>query len=288
MAAGHISILHKLQGPNHSTSTACTTGAHAIGDAANFIRSGMADVMVAGSAEATLHPLALAGFSRAKSLSTAKDPTTASRPFDRERSGFVMGEGAGVLVLEELDHALSRNANIYAELVGYGLSGDAHHITAPPENGDGAFRSMRSALKSAGVQPAEVDYVNAHATSTKLGDVAENAAIVRLLCGDSSSDTSSNTLYKSSPDQINISSTKGAVGHLLGAAGSVEALFTVKALHENTLPPTLNLETPDEGLDCNYVPKTAQFPDTQMRYALTNSFGFGGTNASLLFKHWQS
>lgn len=288
MAAGHISIVHNLKGPNHSTSTACTTGAHSIGDAANFIRSGMANVMVAGSAEATLHPLAIAGFARAKSVSSCKDPALASRPFDRLRSGFVMGEGSGILVLEELDHAVARNAKIYAELVGYGLSGDAHHITAPPATGDGAYRSMKMALSSAKVQPSQIDYINAHATATKLGDVAENAAIVRLLCGggDDSSSTEESTLYKSSPSEINMSSTKGAIGHLLGAAGSVEALFTVKALHDNVLPPTCNLETPDDGLNCNYVPKVSQTPVKQLEYALTNSFGFGGTNASLLFKRW--
>lgn len=282
MAAGHISILHGLRGPNHSPSTACTTGAHAIGDAWQFIRSGMADVMVAGSAEATVHPLAVAGFARARSLSTATDPTLGSRPFDRARSGFVMGEGAGVLVLEDLNHAQARNAPIYAELVGYGMSGDAHHITAPPESGEGAYLAMQMALRSAGnVDPNRVSYVNAHATSTRLGDVAENSAIVRALC-DPTSDR-----HHTSPGDVNISSTKGAVGHLLGAAGSVEALFTVLALHHNTLPPTVNLTDLEDGLECNYVPNVAQTVEKEMEYALTNSFGFGGTNASLLFKKWR-
>lgn len=290
MAAGQVSILNGFRGPNHAVATACTTGAHAIGDAGNFIKSGMADVMVAGSAEATMHPLALAGFARAKSLSTEQDPSKASRPFDRGRAGFVMGEGAGILVLEELEHAVARGAKIYAELVGYGLSGDAHHITAPPETGDGAFRSMRMALESAGVKPRDVGYINAHATSTKLGDVAENAAIVRLLCGSEDTTDKEADYYKASPADISISSTKGAIGHLLGAAGSVEALFTVKALHDNVMPPTLNLDNPEEGLECNYVAKVAQTPKegARLEYGLTNSFGFGGTNASLLFKSWIS
>lgn len=284
MAAGHISIVHKLQGPNHAASTACTTGAHSIGDAANFIRSGMANVMVAGSAEATLHPLAFAGFARAKSLSTNPDPALASRPFDRDRSGFVMGEGSGILVLEELEHALARKApRIYAELVGYGLSGDAHHITAPPDNGDGAYRAMKSALRMAGVEPASVGYVNAHATSTRLGDIAENSAIVRLLCGNGAAEPG--VAYKADPSEIYVSSTKGAVGHLLGAAGSVEALFTVKALASGMLPPTVHLANPEEGLHCNYIPTRGV--ERQVDYALTNSFGFGGTNASLLFKRFE-
>ncbi|KAF5094843.1 hypothetical protein D0Z03_001979 [Geotrichum reessii] len=285
MAAGHISITHKLKGPNHSASTACTTGAHSIGDAANFIRSGLASVMVAGSAEATLHPLAFAGFARAKSLSTNPDPALASRPFDSQRGGFVMGEGSGVLVLEELEHALARKApRIYAELVGYGLSGDAHHITAPPDDGDGAYRAMKMALRVAGVEPVSVGYINAHATSTRLGDIAENSAIVRLLCGDAATREAGIT-YKADPSEIYVSSTKGAIGHLLGAAGSVEALFTVKALASGMLPPTAHLTTPEEGLQCNYIPNKGIA--RQVDYALTNSFGFGGTNASLLFKRFE-
>lgn len=288
MAAGHISITHGLKGPNHAVSTACTTGAHAIGDATNFIALGMADVMVAGSAEASLHPVALAGFSRAKSVATAFNdtPELASRPFDKTRGGFVMGEGAGVFVLEELEHALKRGAHIYAEVVGYGMSGDAHHITAPAESGDGARRSMEMAIKRAGVTPKSIGYVNAHATSTKLGDVAENNAICSVLLGSNDAARASKDIYKAGPCDIAISSTKASIGHLLGGAGSVEALFTVLALRDNKLPPTLNLDDPDDGFLCNYVPKVAQTPAEPLEYAMSNSFGFGGTNATLLFKKW--
>lgn len=291
MAAGNISIKYGFKGPNISPSTACTTGAHAIGDAANLISLGMADVMVAGSSEASLHPLSLAGFSRAKSVSTHFNdtPTQASRPFDKQRNGFVMGEGAGVMILEELEHAKARGVQtIYGEVVGYGMSGDGHHITAPPEDGDGARRSMQMAIKRAGIKPSQVGYVNAHATSTKIGDVAENAAICKVLMGNEEQQKALPGYFKQSPKEINISSSKGSIGHLLGGAGAVEAIFTAMALKDNVLPPTLNLEEPEDGFECNYVPKESQVPETPIEYAMSNSFGFGGTNASLLLKRWEA
>ncbi|KAF2676678.1 3-oxoacyl-synthase-like protein [Lentithecium fluviatile CBS 122367] len=277
LAAGHVSMRYGFKGPNHAATTACTTGAHSIGDATRLIQFGDADVMIAGGAESCIHPLAISGFARARSLATSWNdaPSEASRPFDRDRAGFVIGEGAGVVVLEELEHAKSRGAKIYAEVAGYGLSSDAYHMTAPRADGHGPFLAMKHALRHASLSPSSVDYINAHATSTPLGDAAENRAIKDLLLGEGG---------KTRASEVNISSTKGAIGHLLGAAGSVEAIFTILALHDNTLPPTLNLCNPGdpaEDFNCNYVANTAQQKDVKV--ALSNSFGFGGTNASLCF-----
>jgi len=278
LAAGHISMRYGFKGPNHAATTACTTGAHSIGDASRLIQFGDADVMIAGGAESCIHPLAISGFARARSLATEfnERPMESSRPFDRERDGFVIGEGAGVVVLEELEHARKRGANIYAEVAGYGLSSDAHHMTAPREDGQGPRLAMKHALRHAGLKPSAVDYVNAHATSTPLGDAAENRAIKELLLGEDGKDRAC---------EINVSSTKGAVGHLLGAAGSVETIFTILGMHHNILPPTLNLENPgDPAVDfnCNYVANAAQ--QHRVNVALSNSFGFGGTNACLCFR----
>ncbi|KAM5446159.1 Mitochondrial beta-keto-acyl synthase [Microsporum audouinii] len=281
LGAGHISmkygfmcIVDTYKGPNHSVSTACTTGAHSIGDASRFIAHGDANVMIAGGAESCIHPLAIGGFARCRSLATGfnNTPEKASRPFDKDRQGFVVGEGAAVVILEELEHALSRNARIYAELKGYGCSADAYHITAPHENGKGAFSAMKRALKNAGVAPSKIDYINAHGTSTPIGDAAENTAIKSLFLGPEG---------KAKASDINISSTKGAIGHLLGGAGAIEAAFSVLAIDKGIMPPTINLENVTEEFDCNYVPNCAQ--EKKIEVALTNSFGFGGTNSSLCF-----
>ncbi|KAK1712559.1 hypothetical protein CaCOL14_006311 [Colletotrichum acutatum] len=274
LAAGHISMKYGLQGPNHSVTTACTTGAHSIGDAMRFIAFGDADVMVAGGTESCIHPLTFAGFGRARSLSTAynNNPHASCRPFDRDRNGFVVSEGSAVLVLEELEHAKARGANIYAEVRGYGCSGDAHHMTAPREDGHGAFRAMKLALKNAEVRPAEVSYINAHATGTQVGDAAEASAIRSIMTGEEG---------YADESQVTVSSTKGAVGHLLGAAGAIEALFAVLSVAEDIVPPTLNLENPNVGGSMNMVPLEAQAK--QVNVAISNSFGFGGTNASLVF-----
>ena len=269
LASGYTSIRHGLKGPNHSVVTACSTGAHAIGDASRLIQWGDADVMVAGGAEAAISRLGIAGFAACKALSTHYNdtPEKASRPWDEGRDGFVMGEGAGVVVLEEYEHAKARGAKIYAEVKGYGMSGDAYPITAPAEDGDGAFRSMRAALKSAGFAPSNIDYINAHGTSTPLGDEIEVGAMKRLF-GDAMND-------------LSVSSTKSSIGHLLGAAGSVEAIFSILAIRDQVAPPTLNLENPSDGCgDVDLVPLEAK--KRTINACLSNSFGFGGTNASLV------
>lgn len=270
LASGQVSIKFGFKGPNHSVVTACSTGAHAIGDASRLILFGDADVMVAGGAEATICRIGMAGFAAARALSTSYNdtPTEASRPWDKGRDGFVMGEGAGVVVLEEYEHAKKRGAKIYAEIGGYGLSGDAYHITAPSPEGDGGFRAMQSALRNAGLNTSDVDYINAHGTSTPLGDEIELGAVKRLF-GESA--------YK-----LSMSSTKSAIGHLLGAAGAVEAVFSILALRDQVAPPTLNLRNPSDGCDIDLVPLEAK--KRKINVALSNSFGFGGTNASVVFK----
>ncbi|MEJ2120243.1 MAG: beta-ketoacyl-ACP synthase II [Alphaproteobacteria bacterium] len=269
LASGQVSIKYGFRGPNHAVVTACSTGAHAIGDASRLIGYGDADVMVAGGAEAAVCRIGIAGFAAARALSTNfnDEPHRASRPWDKDRDGFVMGEGAGVVVLEELEHAKARGAKIYGEVIGYGLSGDAHHITAPASDGNGGYRAMVNALNSASLNTDDIDYVNAHGTSTPLGDEIEVGAIKRLF-GDHA--------YK-----LSMSSTKSAIGHLLGAAGSVEAIFSIMALNTGIVPPTLNLDDPSDGCDIDLVPKQAK--ERPVRHALSNSFGFGGTNASLIF-----
>ena len=271
LASGQVSIKHKLRGPNHSVVTACSTGAHAIGDAARLIALGDADVMVAGGTESPISRMALAGFSACKALSTMRndDPTRASRPYDRDRDGFVMGEGAGIVVLEDLDHALARGAKIYAEVVGYGLSGDAYHITAPAEDGDGAYRCMQMALKRAGLSAGDIDYINAHGTST-MADTIELGAVERLVGNNAA--------------HVSMSSTKSAIGHLLGAAGAVEAIFSALAIRDNVAPPTLNLDNPDVETAIDLVPHVAR--EREINVALSNSFGFGGTNASLVLRRY--
>jgi 3-oxoacyl-[acyl-carrier-protein] synthase II len=270
LASGYVSIAHSLKGPNHAVVTACSTGAHAIGDAGRLIALGDADVMLAGGTESPVNRISLAGFAACRALSTGFNdtPERASRPYDRDRDGFVMGEGAGAVVLEEYEHAQRRGARIYGELIGYGLSGDAHHITAPAEDGDGAFRCMSAAIRRAGVSPADIDYINAHGTSTPLGDEIELKAVERLV--------------GNAGGNIAMSSTKSSIGHLLGAAGAVEAIFCLLALRDGVVPPTLNLDNPSVATPIDLVPHTARRRSVEI--VLSNSFGFGGTNASLIFR----
>ena len=267
MTAGLLSIEIGAKGPNLAIVTACTTSTHCIGEATKSIRYGEADIMIAGGSEAVVTELAMAGFASARALSTRNDdPATASRPWDKERDGFVLGEGAGALVLEEYEHAKKRGANIYCEVTGYGVSADAYHMTAPSEDGDGAFRCMRNAMKDAGTDPASIDYINAHGTSTPLGDIAETKAVKKLLGGHAS--------------KVAVNSTKSMTGHLLGAAGGIEAVFTTLAIRDQVSPPTINLRTPDPDCDLDYVPNSAR--KMPIRVALSNSFGFGGTNGTLV------
>jgi 3-oxoacyl-[acyl-carrier-protein] synthase II len=270
LISGQVSIRYGFKGPNHAVVTACATGAHAIGDACRLIKYGDADVMVAGGAEASVVPIGIAGFIACRAMSTGfnETPERASRPYDKGRDGFVMGEGGAVLVLEELEHAKARGAKIYAEVIGYGLAGDAYHITAPAEDGDGGFRAMKAAIKDAGIQPGDIDYINAHGTSTPLGDEIELRAVERLL-GDAAKGAT-------------MSSTKSATGHLLGAAGALEAAFTVLAIRDQIAPPTINLDDPSVDTAIDLVPHKAK--PMPIKIALSNSFGFGGTNASVIFK----
>ena len=269
LASGYVSIANGLKGPNHSVVTACSTGAHAIGDAARLVALGDAEVMVAGGAESPVNRISLAGFAALRALSTGfnDQPTRASRPYDKDRDGFVMGEGAGAVVVESLEHAQARGAKIYAELIGYGLSGDAYHITAPSPDGDGAFRCMSMALKRAGISAGDVDYINAHGTSTPLGDEIELGAVQRLV--------------GNAAGKVSMSSTKSCIGHLLGAAGAVEAIFSILAIRDGVAPPTINLDNPSVETPIDLVPHQAR--KREINIALSNSFGFGGTNASLIF-----
>lgn len=268
LISGQVSIRYGFKGPNHSVVTACSTGAHAIGDASRLIQFGDADVMIAGGAEAAICKIGIAGFNACKALSTKRsnDPEKASRPYDVDRDGFVMGEGAGVVVLEEYEHAKARGAKIYAEILGYGLSGDAYHITAPSEDGEGGERSMRNALRNAGLAPKDIDYINAHGTST-MADTIELAAVERLMGPDASN--------------VTMSSTKSSTGHLLGAAGAIEAIFSILAIRDQVAPPTINLETPAVETPIDLAPRSRR--DREINIALSNSFGFGGTNASVIF-----
>ena len=268
LISGQVSIRHGFKGPNHSVVTACSTGAHAIGDASRLIKSGDADVMIAGGAEAAICEIGIAGFNACKALSTkyADDPTKASRPYDADRDGFVMGEGAGIVVLEEYEHAKARGAKIYGEVLGYGLSGDAYHITAPSENGEGGERSMRAALANAGLEPKDIDYINAHGTST-MADTIELGAVERMM-GDAAG-------------KVTMSSTKSATGHLLGAAGAIEAIFSILAIRDQVAPPTINLDNPAVDTAVDLAPNAKR--EREINVALSNSFGFGGTNASVLF-----
>ena len=270
LISGQVSIRYRFKGPNHAVVTACATGAHAVGDAMRLIQFGDADVMIAGGAEAAICPLGVAGFVACRAMSTNfnDEPQRASRPYDKDRDGFVMGEGAGVLVLEELEHARRRGAKIYAEVIGYGLAGDAYHITAPADDGDGGFRAMQAAIGHAGIDPADIDYINAHGTSTPLGDEIELGAVERIL--------------GQAAGKVSMSSTKSAIGHLLGAAGAVEAAFCVLALRDQIAPPTINLENPSVETAIDLVPKQAK--PMKIDLVLSNSFGFGGTNASIIFK----
>jgi len=271
LASGHISIRYGAKGPNSATATACSASAHAIGDSFKIIERGAAEMMICGGTEATITPMGVGGFSSMKALSTRNDdPSHASRPFDAQRDGFVVGEGAGIVILESLEHAQKRNAPILAEIVGYGMSGDAYHITQPAENGDGAFRVMRAAIKDAKLTPEDIGYVNAHGTSTPLGDVIETRALKRV--------------FGERAKKVPISSTKSMTGHLLGGAGGLEAGIIVLALRDQIIPPTINLESPDPECDLDYVPNVAR--KATLDYALSNSFGFGGTNAALIFKRW--
>ncbi len=273
LAAGHVSIRFNAKGPNEATCTACTTSAHAIGDAYKIIARNDADVMIAGGTEAAISPMGVGGFAAMRALSTRNDsPETASRPWDKDRDGFVIGEGAGILILEELEHAKARGANIMAEIIGYGMSGDAYHITQPAEEGEGGYRVMMNAMNDAGIKPEQVDYVNAHGTSTPIGDVLETKAIKRAFGEHATS------------KKLLVSSTKSMTGHLLGGAGGLEAGITILALRDQVIPPTINIENQDPECDLDYVANTAR--KTKVDIALSNSFGFGGTNGSLIFKRW--